>query len=132
MDVISIYAIFVSFIMFFVYLPGIYFLIGKGGITVAGYHFEPKNKKAMVHHKYIMRRLGIWYLLLIALLHSCTLCGMFKQMIACYILLGILIIHSILGLIWFNKNKKIKRARYLEKKLNENPDYNELTDDNKI
>lgn len=128
MDLIDVIAILISIIFFIIYLPGVLFLIGKGGIAVAGYHFEAKNDKAKVYHKYIMRRLGVWYLVLIAVLHACILCGMHKKMTACYVLLGLFIVHSVLGLVWFNTNKKIKHARDMEKKLNENPNLEEKTE----
>lgn len=101
------------------------FLFEKGGLAVAGYHFEPKGEKAIYYHKYIMRRMGLFYIILVGLLHSCVISSVYKQMTAFYILLGLLILHSVIGIILFNTNKNIKKTRFLEKKYTEEPNYTE-------
>lgn len=67
------------------YIMGILFIFGKGGSLIAGYHFNPKGEKAKVYHKYVMRRIGIWFLLLIVLIHVGTICGLLNYLVASWV-----------------------------------------------
>lgn len=118
MELNVLFAILLSVTVFlFMYLFGAMFLFGKGGFLVAGYHFEPKGEKAKVYHNYIMRRLGLWALLLIATIHICTVCGLLGYKIVCYVFVGLMIAETIFGIVWFNFSKKIKNAMKMEREL---------------
>lgn len=110
-------AIIVSVIFCILYICMFYFISGHGGKSIAGYHFEPTNKDAKKYHRYIMRRVGIYGFLLIAIIHALTLSGIYKFMPLCYSMIAILPIYAIAGVVWFNKSKKIKNALRLEKEL---------------
>lgn len=124
-------AIAISVIFFFLYILGIVFLCGKGGIAVAGYHFEPKGEESTKYHKFIMRRMGIWYLFIVLLLHICVIFGLFGHLIACFCALGALVLIGVLGILYFNFNKKIKQARQLEKQLSYENDIKKIKNNNK-
>lgn len=128
--------IIVSAIFCVLYIFMFYFITGHGGKSIAGYHFEPTNKEALKYHKYIMRRIGFFGLFLIAIIHTLTLSGIYKFMPLCYTMIAILPIYAIVGIIWFNKSKKIKNAmrleRELDKKSNEIEDYNKDEDSNRL
>lgn len=99
------------------YVMGILFIFGKGGSLIAGYHFAPKGEKANKYHKYIMRRIGIWFLLLISTIHVCTICGLFKYSVVSWVFFGLMIAIAVVGIIWFNTSKKIKHAMKMEREL---------------
>ena len=101
----------------FVYIIGVLFSFGKCGILIAGYHFEPKGDKAKVYHKYVMRRIGLWFLMLIATVHIGTVCGLLGYNIVSYIFIGVTFAEAIFGLLCFNFNKKIKKAIQMEREL---------------
>lgn len=56
----------VSTIFAILYILGILMLCGKGGILVAGYHYEPKTERAKKYHKKVMAVIGGWYMLLVS------------------------------------------------------------------
>lgn len=117
MDTNSIVSILISVVFLFLYLFSIYFMTGRGGYLIAGYHFQPTNKDAMKYHKYVMRRFGGYILLILIIIHILTISGILRVMPLCYTMIGLLPIVIISGLIYFNKSKKIKDALYKEKEL---------------
>lgn len=116
----EIIAILMSIIFIALYCVMIYFMTGHGGKTIAGYHFEPTNEQAKKHHKYIMRRIGIFGFFLIGIIHTLTISGILKVMPLCYNMTALLPIYTVVGLLYFNKSKMIREAMKLEKELDKN------------
>lgn len=116
----EIIAILISIIFIVLYCVMIYYMTGHGGKTIAGYHFEPTSEQAKKHHKYIMRRIGIFGSFLIGIIHTLTISGILKVMPLCYSMIALLPIYTVIGLLYFNKNKKIREAMKLEKELDKN------------
>ncbi|MEG1535721.1 MAG: hypothetical protein RR416_01980 [Clostridia bacterium] len=123
MDIKPIISIVISFIFVMLYILGFVFIAGRGGATISGYHFEPKGVKARMCHNYVMRRFGLWYLSLVAFIHTIVLCGINGHTIVVFVTIGALVADIVLGLVWFNKNKKMKRMMFLERKLSEDENY---------
>ena len=85
----------------FLYAIGIMMLCGKGGILVAGYHYEPKTERAKKYHKKIMRVIGCWYLALVTLIFGCIIFAVYSSkvgQIVCGVLAGVVLIAMIVHL----------------------------------
>ena len=113
-------AVFISVLFSLFYFISIFFMTGRGGIMIAGYHYQPIKKEAMKYHKYIMRRFGAFIFIIFLIIHILTISGIFKVMILFYTMVGFLPIFVICGLVYFSKSQKIKEALRLEKELDEN------------
>lgn len=104
----------------FLYAIGIFMLCGKGGILVAGYHYEPKTERAKKYHKKIMRIIGLWYLALITSMFVLIVSAILSQKVVAIIsgvLMGIIMIAMLVHL---NCNPKM-----LELRRKERDDYTE-------
>ena len=104
----------------FLYAIGIFMLCGKGGILVAGYHYEPKTERAKKYHKKIMRIIGLWYLALVTLIFGCIISALYSSkvgQIVCGVLAGVVLIAMIVHL---NCSPKM-----LELRRKERDDYSE-------
>lgn len=102
------------------YAIGILMLCGKGGILVAGYHYEPKTERAKKYHKKIMRIIGLWYLALITSMFVLIVSAILSQKVVAIIsgiLMGIIMIAMLVHL---NCNPKM-----LELRRKERDDYTE-------
>lgn len=102
------------------YAIGILMLCGKGGILVAGYHYEPKTERAKKYHKKIMRIIGLWYLALVTLIFGCIISALYSSkvgQIVCGVLAGVVLIAMIVHL---NCSPKM-----LELRRKERDDYSE-------
>lgn len=102
------------------YAIGILMLCGKGGILVAGYHYEPKTERAKKYHKKIMRIIGLWYLVLITSMFALIISAILGQNVVAIIsgvLMGIIMIAMLVHL---NCNPKM-----LELRRKERDDYSE-------
>ena len=102
------------------YAIGILMLCGKGGILVAGYHYEPKTERAKKYHKKIMRIIGLWYLALITSMFVLIVSAILSQKVVAIIsgvLMGIIMIAMLVHL---NCNPKM-----LELMRKERDDYSE-------
>lgn len=119
-DYKTIVSVFISVLFALFYFVSIYFMTGRGGRLIAGYHYQPIKKEAMKYHKYVMRRFGAFIFIIFLIAHILTVSAIFKVMVLCYIMVGFLPIFVICGLVYFNKSKKIKEALRLEKELEEN------------
>lgn len=104
----------------FLYAIGIFMLCGKGGILVAGYHYEPKTERAKKYHKKIMRIIGLWYLALITSMFVLIVSAILSQKVVAIIsgvLMGLIMIGA---LVYLNCNPKM-----LELMRKERDDYSE-------
>ena len=112
-------AICLSVFFVFLYIPGVFYLFGKGGLSIGGYHYDALSEKGKRYHGIIMRRAGFFYIILIGLLHACIVTSILGKLIACYVLIPIIIIWCILSILYFNYSKKIRFARQQEKMYDE-------------
>lgn len=104
----------------FLYAIGIFMLCGKGGILVAGYHYEPKTERAKKYHKKVMQIIGLWYLALITSMFVLIVSAILSQKVVAIIsgvLMGIIMIAMLVHL---NCNPKM-----LELMRKERDDYSE-------
>ena len=104
----------------FLYAIGIFMLCGKGGILVAGYHYEPKTERAKKYHKKVMQIIGLWYLALITSMFVLIVSAILFQKVVAIIsgvLMGIIMIAMIVHL---NCSPKM-----LELRRKERDDYSE-------
>ena len=104
----------------FLYAIGIFMLCGKGGILVAGYHYEPKTERAKKYHKKVMQIIGLWYLALItSMLVLIVSAILFQKVVAIIsgVLMGIIMIAMLVHL---NCSPKM-----LELRRKERDDYSE-------
>ena len=102
------------------YAIGIFMLCGKGGILVAGYHYEPKTERAKKYHKKVMQIIGWWYLALItSMLVLIVSAILFQKVVAIIsgVLMGIIMIAMLVHL---NCSPKM-----LELRRKERDDYSE-------
>ena len=102
------------------YAIGILMLCGKGGILVAGYHYEPKTERAKKYHKKVMQIIGWWYLALItSMLVLIVSAILFQKVVAIIsgVLMGIIMIAMLVHL---NCSPKM-----LELRRKERDDYSE-------
>lgn len=102
------------------YALGILMLCGKGGILVAGYHYEPKTERAKKYHKKVMQIIGLWYLALITSMFVLIISAIYAQKVVAIVsgvLMGIIMIAMLVHL---NCNPKM-----LELRRKERDDYSE-------
>lgn len=102
------------------YAIGILMLCGKGGILVAGYHYEPKTERAKKYHKKVMQIIGLWYLALITSMFVLIVSAILSQKVVAIIsgvLMGLIMIGA---LVYLNCNPKM-----LELRRKERDDYTE-------
>ena len=102
------------------YALGIMMLCGKGGILVAGYHYEPKTERAKAYHKKVMQIIGLWYLALITSMFILIISAIYSQKVIAIVsgvLMGIIVIAMIVHL---NCSPKM-----LELRRKERDDYSE-------
>ena len=85
-------AVCLSIVFVFLYIPGIFFLFGKGGLSIGGYHYTASSEKGKYFHKIILRRAGVFYIILIGLIHACILTGILGKPVACYTLIPITVV----------------------------------------
>lgn len=104
----AIIAAIIGTIFALLYIMGILFCCGKGGSLIAGYRYEPKAPAALKYHRKIMLRIGLWYLLLIAGLHTCIMLGIYDYLILCHVFIGLTVAVAAIGLLYFNMSKKMK------------------------
>lgn len=112
-------AVCLSIVFVFLYIPGIFFLFGKGGLSIGGYHYTASSEKGKHFHKIILRRAGVFYIILIGLIHACILTGILGKPVACYTLIPITVVWVVAGILYFNLSKKIRFARRQEKFFDE-------------
>ena len=112
-------AVCLSIVFVFLYIPGIFFLFGKGGLSIGGYHYTASSEKGKYFHKIILRRAGVFYIILIGLIHACILTGILSKPVACYTLIPITVVWVVAGILYFNLSKKIRFARRQEKFFDE-------------
>lgn len=102
---------------------GISLINGKGGLYVSGYNRSVKRPEAKPYERYFLRKAG-YFILSLALPYACiAVFNVFDIKIGMYISIAVLATLIIGGLVFLNKDKKIKRAVYLALKLEENPAY---------
>lgn len=124
-------AVCLSIVFVFLYIPGIFFLFGKGGLSIGGYHYTASSEKGKYFHKIILRRAGVFYIILIGLIHACILTGILGKPVACYTLIPITVVWVVAGILYFNLSKKIRFARRQEKFFDEEERNDKIKDDMK-
>lgn len=97
------------------YIMGVVFCTGHGGRLLGGYHYQPKTKRAMIYHKKLMLRVGIWFIFITLFIHAAVICAVYFRMIEFGVLLGVSVIVAIGGVIYLNSSKKMARLMQLEK-----------------
>lgn len=110
----------VSTIFAILYILGILMLCGKGGILIAGYHYEPKTERAKKYHKKVMAVIGGWYMLLVSDLLAFIVSALLIKKVL-MIVFGVLVAVIVIAmLVHVNCNPKI-----LELMRKERDDYSE-------
>ena len=81
--------------------------------------FSWMKVKGKYFHKIILRRAGVFYIILIGLIHACILTGILGKPVACYTLIPITVVWVVAGILYFNLSKKMRFARRQEKFFDE-------------